>query len=592
MADEVIEDLKKIPKSPILFGIFISKLYKKWVILALLCVFVATALSRYSVVVLLNLTNSITASTLNINSIWFWAIVYAVLFIVAENIWRASGFAGMRWFMNYRFSAYQSLYEYLSLHSRDYFNSRFSGSLTNKITHAVDGTQAIFERTLWNFIPLTLGLFWFILFSALNNPWLGLIIGIWSLIFLVINLWFAKKLQPSSFESAQSQSILKGRVVDSLSNISLVHEYAHVAGEREYIKRFVKKSRDAGFKQWRLSEWMLVANGFLLFIFISIMVGLSIYLFQNKIISVGVIIMVISIISTISEQLLFLGQDIRDVTRYYGEAKEGLAEILKEHLIVDAPNAINIKLEKGDIDVESINFDYENTNVFANFSLSIPAGQKVGLVGKSGAGKTTFVSLLLRHFDIQKGEIKIDGQNIAEITLESLRKAIAFVPQDTSMFHRTIKENISYSSADATDEDVQKAARLANADEFINNLPKGYQTLVGERGVKLSGGQRQRIAIARAFLKNAPILILDEATSSLDSESEHAIQVSLEKLMKDRTVIAIAHRLSTLKEMDRIIVIKNGKIVEDGNPDDLLKKPDGIFKHMWEHQVKGFIVDE
>ncbi|HZE87576.1 MAG TPA: ATP-binding cassette domain-containing protein, partial [Methylomirabilota bacterium] len=217
--------------------------------------------------------------------------------------------------------------------------------------------------------------------------------------------------------------------------------------------------------------------------------------------------------------------------------------------------------------------------------------QKVGLVGKSGAGKTTFVSLLLRHFEIQKGDITIDEQNISDVTLESLRRNIAFVPQDTSMFHRTIKENISYSNPDATDEEVRRAAKLANANEFIESLPQKYETLVGERGVKLSGGQRQRIAIARAFLKNAPILILDEATSSLDSESEHAIQESLEKLMKDRTVIAIAHRLSTLKKMDRIIVIKSGKIAEDGNPDDLLEKPNGLFKNMWNHQIKGFITD-
>ncbi|MBI5123287.1 ABC transporter ATP-binding protein [Candidatus Roizmanbacteria bacterium] len=583
---------EKIPKNPLLFGIFISKLYKKWVFSALFFVFVATALSRYSVIILKNLTDAISAAPLDINNVWLWAIIFALLFIISENLWRASGFMGMRWFMNFRFSAYQTLYEYLTLHSKDYFNSRFSGSLANKIANAVDGTQAIFEKSLWNFIPLALGLVWFILFSALSNLWLGLIIGVWSIIFLIINIWFAKKLQPSSYESAKSLSVLKGKVVDSLSNISLVHEYAYVAGEREYIKHFVKKSRDAGFIQWHLSEWMLVANGFLLFIFVSLMVGFSVFLFQNKIISVGVIIMVISIIGHISDQLLFLGQEIRDTTRYYGEAKEGLTEILKEHLIVDAPNATTLQLAKGTIDFEAVDFEYENNKVFTNFSLSIQAGQKIGLVGKSGAGKTTFVSLLLRHFDIQEGEIKIDGQSIANVTLESLRKSIAFVPQDTSLFHRSIKENIRYSNPEASDEDVQKAAKLANAYEFIEKLPKSYETPVGERGVKLSGGQRQRIAIARAFLKNAPILILDEATSNLDSESEHQIQLSLDQLMQNKTVIAIAHRLSTLKKMDRIIVIKNGKVIEDGNPDKLLQQPDSIFKNMWDHQVKGFIVDE
>jgi ATP-binding cassette, subfamily B, bacterial len=583
--------VKKIPKNPILFGIFISSFYKKWVISALIAVFIAAALSRISVLILSELTDAVTAIPLITHDIWFWGTVYVLLFFTSENVWRTSGFTGMRWFMNFRFSGYQRLYEYLTLHSKDYFNSRFAGSLSNKITHAVDGTQALFENILWNFFPLVLGLIWFTVFSFFSNVWLGIIIALWSIGFLILNVFFAKKLHPHSFKSATAGSVLKGKIVDSLSNISLVHEYAFIHGEREYIKNFVKKDKDAGMAMWTLSEWMLVTNGILIVLFMALMIGTSLFLFENNLVSAGVIVMVIAISLRLSDQLLFLGQQIRDATRYYGEAKEGLAEILTEHLIIDAKNAAALKADKGEIVIEDMDFEYENTKVFENFSLTISAGQKVGLVGKSGAGKTTFVSLLLRHFEIQKGDIKIDGQNIADVTLESLRKNIAFVPQDTSLFHRTIKENISYSNPDASLEDVIHAAKLANAHDFIQALPQGYKTLVGERGVKLSGGQRQRIAIARAFLKNAPILILDEATSSLDSESEHLIQQSLEKLMKNRTVIAIAHRLSTLKEMDRIIVIKAGNVLEDGNPDELLKKQNGVFKNLWEHQVKGFIVD-
>ncbi len=583
---------KKIPKNPILFGIYISKLYKKWAVNALVLVFLATALSRLSVIILSRLTDSITADPLVMNSMWFWAIVYTSLFFVSETIWRASGFMGMRWFMNFRFAGYQSLYEYLTLHSKDYFNSRFAGSLSNKITHAVDGTQALFEKTLWQFIPLLLGLLWFTAFAFYSDVRLGLIIALWSTLFLGINIWYAKKLHPSSFTSAKAGSILKGKIVDSLSNISLVHEYAYVGGEQEYIKHFVKKDRDAGLALWRMSEWMLFTNGLMIFVFMCLMIGTSLLLFQQNIASAGVVVMVIAIVLKLSDQLLFLGMELRDATRYYGEAKEGLEEILKEHIIVDDPNATELTLSEGKISLESVDFEYDNTKVFKDFSLEISNGQKVGLVGRSGAGKTTFVSLLLRHYEVQGGAIKIDNQNISSITLESLRQCIAFVPQDTSLFHRTIQENIRYSNPEATGEDVIRAAKLAQADEFIRKLPKGYETLVGERGVKLSGGQRQRIAIARAFLKNAPILILDEATSSLDSQSEQLIQESLETLMKGRTVIAIAHRLSTLKEMDRIIVIENGKIAEDGDPEELLKKPNGKFKKMWDHQVKGFIVDE
>ena len=582
---------KKIPENPILFGLYLCSFYKKWAISALTFVFIATALSRFSVIVLSNLTDAISAHPLIMQTVWFWGIAYPILFFLGENMWRSSGFCGMRLFMNFRFLGYQSLYEYLTLHSKDYFNSRFAGSLSNKITHAVDGTQTLFEKILWNFLPLILGLIWFSIFAFMSDYRLGLILAFWAVLFLGINVWFSQILKPYSFKSAQMASLLKGRIVDSLSNISLVHEYAYVAGEREYIKKFVKKDRDAGFAQWKLSEWMLVVNGFLIAVFMVVIIGTSLFLFQQSVVTAGVVVMIIAIALRLSDQLLFLGQELREATRYYGEAKEGLLEILAEHTIIDSPNAKTLLSAKGAIDFNSIDFDYENTKVFTQFSLSIKAGQKVGIVGKSGAGKTTFVSLLLRHFEIQQGTITIDDQDIYGVTLESLRRSIAFVPQDTSMFHRTILENIRYSSPKATDEEVRMAAKLAHADDFISSLPEEYQTLVGERGVKLSGGQRQRIAIARAFLKKAPILILDEATSSLDSASEHVIQDSLEKLMKGKTVLAIAHRLSTLKEMDRIIVIESGKIIEDGEPDELLKKKNGIFKNMWDHQVKGFIVD-
>lgn len=581
-----------IPKKPFLFGIFASRPHKVWVIGAFISVIVGTALDKFSVIVLRNLTDSIATHPTVFTTVWFWAILFPVIYLLAHICWRCSGFTGMRWFMNLRTTAYQSLYEYLSLHSKDYFNSRFAGALTNKISNAVDGTEQLFEKILWRFTQLFLGLIFYGLIAGAASLLLGVIIVVWSTIFLATNFWFAKKLQPYSYIAAKSVSTLKGRIVDSISNISLVHEYAYIAGERQYINQFVEKQHTTGLKNWWVSEWVLVANGAMIFVFILAMISSSIYLFQNSLISIGVIVMVISIVGDLTGQLFFIGQEIRDSSKLYGQIKEGLDEILTEHIIVDSPEAFELTVSEGAISLESVDFEYENTKVFKNFSIEIPAGQKVGFVGRSGAGKTTFVSLLLRHFDVQSGTIKIDGQDIRNITLESLRRAIAFVPQDTSLFHRTIKDNIRYSNPQAKDTQVKSAAKAAQAHDFIERLPNGYATLVGERGVKLSGGQRQRIAIARAFLKNAPILILDEATSSLDSESEHAIQLSLEHLMQGRTVIAIAHRLSTLKKMDRLVLIENGQITEDDSPDNLLKKPNGLFKNMWDHQVKGFIVDE
>lgn len=584
--------LQSISKKPFLFGYSMFKPHKKWVISALVCVFIATALDQFTVLVIRNLTDAIATQPIIMGTVWTWTLSFSGLYLTTQVLWRSSGFTGMHWFTGFRYSAYSALYDYLTLHSKDYFNSRFAGALANKISNAVDGTEEIFEKLLWRFIPLILGIAWYVLFAWISDIRLGLILGIWSIFFIGINLWFAKKLQPRSYLYAHSLSTLKGRIVDSLSNISLVHEYAYVSGEREYVKGFVKKMRDAGLIRWFISEWVLVANGIFIFIFMFSIIGTSVYLFQNHLVTIGVVVMIIAIVGDLTSQLFFIGQEIRDTARYYGEAKEGLEEILREHVIIDAPNARELKLSKGAISIENISFEYENTKVFKDFSLKIPAGQKIGFVGRSGAGKTTFVSLLLRHFDVQKGTIKIDGQSIFDVTLESLRRSIAFVPQDTSLFHRTILENIRYSNPKVSNIQVEKAAKLAQASEFIEKLPKGYETLVGERGVKLSGGQRQRIAIARAFLKNSPILVLDEATSSLDSESEQAIQASLEELMKDRTVIAIAHRLSTLKKMDRLVVIDDGRIVEDGSPDTLLRKKNGIFKNMWDHQVKGFIIDE
>lgn len=581
-----------IPKKPFKFGIFASKPHRVWVVAAFLAVIIGTGFDKFAVIVLQKLTDSIATQPIILPTVWFWAISFPVLFLISHVFWRISGFTGMRWFTGMRATSYQSLYEYLSLHSKDYFNSRFAGALANKISNAADGTEQLFNRILWRYTQMFFGLVFYSLIAGFASPMLGIIIVAWSTVFVSINFWLGRKLQKYSYTAAKSVSTLKGRIVDSLSNISLVHEYAYIAGEREYIKGFVQKQYDTGLKNWWLSEWVLVANGLMIFVFVALMIASSVYLFQLNLISIGIVVMVISIVGDLTGQLFFLGEEIKETSKLFGQITEGLEEILHEHLIVDAESATALNYTQGAISISNVDFDYENTRVFKDFSMEIPTGQKVGLVGRSGAGKTTFVSLLLRHFDIQSGEIKIDDQNIKDITLESLRGVIAFVPQDTSLFHRTIKENIRYSNPKATDSQVKSAAKAAQAHEFIEKLPSGYETLVGERGVKLSGGQRQRIAIARAFLKDAPILILDEATSSLDSESEHAIQLSLDRLMKGRTVIAIAHRLSTLKKMDRIVILENGKISEDGNPDDLLSKPNGVFKKMWDHQVKGFIIDE
>jgi ABC-type multidrug transport system fused ATPase/permease subunit len=288
--------------------------------------------------------------------------------------------------------------------------------------------------------------------------------------------------------------------------------------------------------------------------------------------------------------LLHLGGQLNTVAENWGEVQESLEEILEPHEIPDVQGAIDLRLNEAAISFENMTFGFSGQPVFNNLTFHIPAGQRVGLVGRSGAGKSTLIRLLMHHHDIQGGEIKIGGTNIASVTQESLRRAISIVPQEPLLFHRTIRENISYGKPDASEDEIIDAAKKAQAHEFILRLKEGYQSLVGERGVKLSGGERQRVAIARAILKSAPVLLLDEATSALDSESEVEIQKALQSLMEGKTVIAIAHRLSTLRQMDRIIVLDNGKIVEEGTHDSLVARK-GIYAELWNHQAGGFIQD-
>ncbi len=290
-----------------------------------------------------------------------------------------------------------------------------------------------------------------------------------------------------------------------------------------------------------------------------------------------------------SDRLWKVGKNIRTIYEAIADANEMTEILLTPHEIKDAPNAQNLTVKQGKINFTKVNFSYrEGVDVLNNFSLTISPGERVALIGPSGGGKSTIVKLLFRFYDIQSGQIVVDGQNIAGITQDSLRANMALVPQEPILFHRTLMENIRYAKINASDEEILEAAKKAHAHDFISAFPESYNTLVGERGIKLSGGERQRVAIARAILKNAPILVLDEATSSLDSESEMLIKDALRSLMKNRTTIVIAHRLSTIMQMDRIVVIDGGNIIEQGKHKELLKVQEGLYQRLWEIQAGGF----
>ncbi len=583
--------IETLPSHPVRFALYCSKPFRAWALGAILAVFISASLTRamlYLIRIITDSAISFSEGGASIDTVWFWTLSFPIVYLITESTWRCSGFCGMRWITGAAAEAYRLLFEYLSGHSAAYFNDRYAGALTNKISNASKGVEQLIGQTLWQFYSLTIGLVGDIYLLSLSHYSLGLILAGWCIIYIFANLLFVSKLHPLAFKNAESASTLKGKLVDSTANIETVQYSGDTQYEKSYIGEFITAWRGAHLREWWSSEWVLIANGVLLGFFILAMLSCSVILLQKDLISVGALAMTITLSLSLEHRFWFLGQQMTHTVSFYGQIKEGLAELLEPHAITDKPTAQALSNCRGGIVFKDLSFSYRDQVVFSALNLEIKAGEKVGLVGASGAGKSTLVNLLLRQFDPSAGKILIDGVAVDDLTLSSLRRAIAVVPQSTSLFHRTIIDNIRYGRLSASDEEVFAAAKVAKADQFIQELSKGYGTFVGERGVKLSGGQRQRIAIARAILKQAPILVLDEATSSLDSESEAAIQQAIIPLMKDKTVLAIAHRLSTLKVMDRIVVMEQGQIVEQGSHQQLLER-NGIYARHWKNQVSGFI---
>ena len=519
-------------------------------------------------------------------------ILFALLNVGIVLFSRASGAVQVMTGPRLRANIRKTLFQYLQHHSQRYFISQFSGSLANRISEVSMSNMHALWTVVFDFYPLIIksSVALIVLFLATGE--LALMLSIWLALYIYISFILAKRCRVYSRDFAEARSLVTGKVVDSVTNVMNAKMFARRHFEEDYLTQYLDHEvSHAKRTYWYMEKlrWFQFTAAMLLMVG---MVGYALQLWSKGNMTVGEFSMVAGLAIMLIEAARGLSRTFLEFFEYLGNISDGVAIFVQPHEIIDRPNAAAIQVPKGEIAFQSVSFHYaEGMQVFEDLSVIIAPGQQVGLVGFSGSGKSTFVNLVLRLFEPQKGVIAIDGQDILTVTQDSLRENISMIPQDPMLFHRSLMENIRYGRLEASDDEVIAAAKKAHAHEFILQTTNGYDSLVGERGVKLSGGQRQRIAIARAILKQAPILILDEATSALDSVTEKKIQQGLEYLMRDKTVLVIAHRLSTVSHMDRILVFDQGRIIEDGTHQELLER-DAHYAQLWQMQAGGFMPDQ
>ncbi len=486
---------------------------------------------------------------------------------------------------------YSQCFSKLTNQTMFFHANKFGGSLvsqTNKLSGAV---ERFWDTIIWSILPLIISLVGSIAILSTLIWQYALFLFILSVVFSVVVYFGSKPMAALNEKEAKASNTVSGQLADTISNILAVKSSGIEASEQQRFVTAVESWRGASLGTMR---GFLKVSTVYSTINMAIKVGaiaFAVYAAQHNVVSVAAVYLIITYTGSVAHELWNMNGIMRSYNRVLGDAHD-MVEILKTPTTLVDRSDKKLKVKHGGIIMNNVTFTHDEgqgDTLFRDFSLTVQPGEKIGLVGASGSGKTTLTKLLLRFADIDSGEIAIDSQNIAGVTQASLREQIAYVPQEPLLFHRSVRENIAYGCPDATDAEIEKAAKKAGAYDFIVKLHDGFDTMVGERGVKLSGGQRQRIAIARAILKDAPILILDEATSALDSESEALIQKSLETLMKKRTSIVIAHRLSTIAKLDHIVVLENGRIVEDGSHDQLLTKKRGVYAKLWARQSGGFI---
>jgi ATP-binding cassette subfamily B protein len=554
--------------------------------------------SILSSVVLANVIGKLSKHQYNSHNLWASfgtdIIVYAIFMIIGTVGWRIGD--SFNWRLESRVfkDLSRRIYAHLIDQSADFHANRFSGSLVSQTNKFLSGYIRVADTTIYQVISLLSMLVGIVVIMIPRSPLFVVVLVIFSVVYMASGIFVTREVRKYSAIQAASESKQTGYLADSVTNIMAIKSFSGSDFEKSRYHDLADTSRQNTLAVMRASQKQMAYFSILNRIILVLALFLALLGVLKFKANLPTVFLILSYTGSLVSQLwTFCNNSLRNYNRAFGDAQDMTKILQIQPDIKDPVKPEKLKMNKGAIVWENVTFTHKGRDepIFKALNIDIKSGEKIGLVGHSGSGKTTFTRLLLRFSDVDSGAILIDGQNISSVRQDDLHLSIAYVPQEPIMFHRTLRENIHYGDPAASNEEIIRVSKIAHAHDFIEDLPKGYETLVGERGVKLSGGQRQRIAIARAMLKNAPVLVLDEATSALDSSSEILIQDALWKLMSDRTAIVIAHRLSTIQKMDRIVVMNEGEIVEQGTHKELLAKK-GAYAKLWKHQSGGFIVED